>query len=88
MSYLNESGLPPHRMQPGKVAWRGARLVAPERLAVDFVGTAPDMPAADPRASRPTYEGVAEATDATVTVTEAMQRPALPHGPFEAAWSR
>jgi hypothetical protein len=69
------------RTQPGKVAWRGARLVAPQRLVVDFVGTPPGTPG-DPRAPRPTYEGVAEATDATVIVTVAVHRPALPPGTY------
>jgi hypothetical protein len=69
------------RTQPGKVAWRGARLVTPQRLVVDFVGTPPESPI-DPRAPRPTYEGTAEATAATVIVTVAMHRPALPPGTY------
>lgn len=69
------------RTQSGKVAWRGARLVAPQRLVVDFVGTPPATPIAL-RAPRPTYEGVAEATDATVIVTVAMHLPELPPGSY------
>jgi hypothetical protein len=50
-------------------------------LVVDFVGTPPDTPV-DPRAPGPTYHGIAEATDATVTVTVAVHRPALPPGTY------
>jgi hypothetical protein len=69
------------RTQPGKVAWRGARLVTPQRLVVDFVGTPPDTPT-DPHARRPAYEGTAKATDATVTMTVAVHVPELPPGSY------
>jgi hypothetical protein len=71
------------RTQSGKVAWRGARLVTPQRLVVDFVGTPPDTPT-DPHTPRPAYEGTAKATDATVTVTVtvAVHVPELPPGSY------
>jgi hypothetical protein len=69
------------RTQPGKVAWSGARLVTPQQLVVDFVGMPPDT-LGDPRAPRPAYEGTAKATDATVTVTVAVDLPELPPGTY------
>jgi hypothetical protein len=69
------------RTQPGKVAWRGARLVTPQRLVVDFVGMPPESPT-DARAPRPAYEGTAKATAATVTVTVAVHVPELPPGSY------